>query len=277
MLAASLKNIRNISLNFRLHNNIRTVMYPLVFLLALGAVVACGSRALPNYLKDREALLQRVVTEEELRKLKKSFDQNPEQYSQELFDASLARMHRVFPAFANEYTQTPEVNDGISPAEAEGTYHISECLGESARRAGGIPKDIFEENREIVIEWRGYGAKKRLWEFEIGALDPVDATYMGRVLSVVPVGFEQGEDAVSLKRGVLKVRSLASSNDTDGLRVSLDFPASGRAVFVLNKNLVSISYADFFAKDQVVLSEKYDLEGVVAVKSAAGLTNQCVK
>jgi len=77
MVAISCKSIHSRAANFSL-NKVRAATYPLVFLVAFGGATACGPRVMPNYLKDNDVLLQRVVTEEDLRKLKKNFDQNPE-------------------------------------------------------------------------------------------------------------------------------------------------------------------------------------------------------
>jgi len=262
----------SLSLTDVVRKGVRAVVYPVLLLSALG--FGCGPSRVPSYFDGKQAVLERRLSEEELRRLKRGFDANPEQYARELFDASLARMHQICAPFALEYAEIPELNDGVhTRAEARATWNTSIALEKIVKESGGIPAGFFEEERdkgnayEIIIEWRGHSAGKAGWEFEIGSSKHADASYMGRVLNVEPVGFEK-EDTVYLKDGVLKVRSSASSGDTDGIKATISFPLNGRVLFVLNKTLVPVSLSDLLDQDYVVPSEKYDLPGVVTIKKA---------
>lgn len=234
------------------HIYARTAAVYSLVLLSL-AVSACGPTIKPNYLKGRETLLKRVLTEEELKTLKKNFDQNPEQYTQELFNSSLAKMHQICAPFAKEYAQTPEINDGINPAEAKATWNIYNALNNTAKKSEGIPADLFEEKEsldgyvhKIIMEWQGRsnkGNKKDLWAFIIGnpskdrVADGGKVLNTGAVLNIESIGFEQGEDEAYLEDGILKGKCWANSKDSDGIIVTISHPKDKPMLFYFNKKL----------------------------------------
>lgn len=72
-------------------------MWPLTLLLALQTACALWPTTRPNYLKGKEALLQKTWTKEEEKRLKKNFKQNPSQYSQEIGNYTFAKMYQKSP------------------------------------------------------------------------------------------------------------------------------------------------------------------------------------
>ena len=275
-IAYSLKNIyNNFVNNFRF--NIRTAAVYSLVLLSL-ASCAFGPTIQPNYLKGKESLLQeRVLTTEELKKLKGKFDQNHTQYSQELFDISLAKMNQICHPFAKEYAQNPELNDEISPSEAKGTYYICMALDKTAKKSGGIPPDLFEEKakhdmHKIILEWHGNSKEKSDWGGFITS-GVSETKYLSKVLDAKPVNFEPN-DAIYyefLKEyGTLKWKSTVDSDDTDGLMVTLKYPAGDKVITLsINDQSVSFTKAEIFSKNHLSFNENNGLEGTLIIKNAS--------
>jgi len=205
-VGTSLKNIYSNTINNPRFNIKIATTYLLVALFLLQASCATTEpnkpTIRPNCLKGKETFLNRVLTEEELKKLKGNFEQNPEQYSRELFDSSLARMHHISASVADEYAQNPELNYGItSPSEVKGTYYICSILDEAAKKSSGIPPDLFEDKTEyeegifkIILEWRGNKTEKENWSGWFPH---------SRILSVEPLGFEKGAPLLHPRRSGL--------------------------------------------------------------------------
>lgn len=270
MVATSLENTYSRAVNLTL-NKIRAVTYPLVLLLALGAVVACGPRDISNYLRGKEALLQGTWTKEEEETLKKNFKQNSTQYSQEIGNYIFARMYQESPEFALEFAQTPELNDGINPQEAEAMMCIYNLIKDL-----NIPPDLFAVEGlplgtyQIIMEWRGNSDVKSNWSgyFISTGYAPIS----GKVLSVEPLGLEEGEDSINYevvkKEADLEWSSYSNEGDSDGLTVTFTFPENDELRFHINVKLLSLNKSQFLSENKISFNEKDGLEGTLIIKNS---------
>jgi len=249
--------------------NFKTVTYPLVVLLALETIVGCAPPIRDNYLKDKEAVLQRILTKEEVEELKRKFKQNPEQHSQEVGNYVFSKMYKKSPQFVLEFAQTSELNDGINPQEARAMMSIYNLIKDLK-----IPPDLFEEKEDlggnthkIIMEW--HGNKEGDWSgwfLDIGN-SPHSS---GRMLNVKPIGFEQGDkidDEFLKKYGELQWESMAGGGDTDGLIVTLVYPTYRELIFYINNRQLSFIPRKTLTRE-LVFNEKHGLEGKLIIGNA---------
>ena len=170
-------------------------LWALIFILLLLVLGCATATKQPSLFETNPTLLTKQYTPDEIAAIKQNFDANPLQYSQEFGNLLLWQMHQKSSEFAKEFAQTPELNDGINPAEANAIssiYNLIKDLDMSPSLFFVAKPKPGQDIYKIIIEWECNTDKPTEWRMFLSFDDiRIGKKFRGELIDIQPLNRER--------------------------------------------------------------------------------------
>lgn len=225
-----------------------------------------------NYFDKHPNVLKKSYTADEIARIEQRFRADPAKHSKEYGNLIICRMHQKSPEFALEFAQTPEIADGINAQEAKAMGSIYGLI-----KGLDIPDGFFEKriidryNLNILIEWESSSKGKSDWGCSFIPTDGFYRSGTTRIINAKPMGFEMGEDKITIDRDTgptpqLSWQSQSTRGDIDGILITMTYPEDTVELSFYNGSTLHIKKKELLSKDNLLFDENDGLEGKLNIK-----------
>lgn len=188
-------------------------------LVVAGCQMGGYASRVPSLADGHPALFTRAYQAAEAEAIKDRFGTDPTAGAEAYGQYQLARLHRIWPALAEEYAQVPELADGFDDKEARAFAMVVDMVervnppAELIARTGAGDGTV-----RLMVEWEGEGN----WNGRIISAGD-GGSFPGRVVEAKGVNLEPGE-SVTVERGTAVWTSNTTGGDHDGMLLTLVYP-----------------------------------------------------
>lgn len=245
----------------------------LAALVPLFILCACGPASKQaSVIQSNPQIFEKGYSQTEQEQITRGFKARPAQYSQQYGQFILSQMFQKSPEFAKEFAQTPELNDGINPAEARAMQHIYKLVSKVKipKELLGQDFDMHHQGYEFVMTWIGNSKERKELNIQVGNTHHNPGA--NKITKFRPIQLKQ-DDVVEFNKGYgfLIVKGNIKNGDTEGVCFTISNPSDGNLLFFFNHNLFNIAISKIYSEKGVTLTKNlfgYDLGATLTIKPA---------